>query len=246
MPIKQTIEKGVRAIMQRLGIQQTMASVPPLTLPEFQNRMSGHVYTLYLNYSFLIKGGVYTVAAQSLLHLPQADHSKVEHVSVRFLFWFVSFLFSLITISTWSRGSAMTNAKAGSLDVILPIGIAIPEYLLFIILDPTTSGTGRWYWWYLFAALHAAFGLSIVLYRKSLTKLESDYDEDMRPLAILYVNWMRADQFGASVGVGLNLAFFLITYFWSWLASSGAEWVHWVVGLVLVVIGFKITSDVYA
>jgi hypothetical protein len=218
----------------------TSANIRPLTTAEFHERISGHVYTLYMNYSFLTKGGVYTVAALALLHVIQ---QPVDFKVGRLLFWAASFMFSLVTISTWSRGSALTNAKAGMFDVILPIAIAIPEYLLFIVLDPSTAGALPWYYWYLFLAAHAALGFAIVTYRMNFTDLNADFDEQLRPLAVEYVSWMRADQRGALVAVVINLVFFLITLLWPWFASPAATYVHYTVAAFLFFVGLTITRQ---
>jgi hypothetical protein len=219
-------------------------SKPPqaLTLPEFEERLSGHVYTLYMNYSFLIKGGVYTVAALALLHIMQQPS---DFRFGRLLFWAVSFMFSLVTIATWSRGSALANSKAGVLDVILPIGIAIPEYLAFIVVDPTAAGSLPWYYWYLFLAAHAALGFAIVTYRLSLTDPQSDFDDQLKPLAEDYMDWMKGDQRGAAIGVALNLILFLSTLLSPWLASPAANWVHYIAGTFLFFVGAQITYNAY-
>ncbi len=36
----------------------------------------------------------------------------------------------------------MTNARANMFDVLWPIGMAIPEYLMFIVIDPEFGKTG--------------------------------------------------------------------------------------------------------
>ena len=218
------------------------AGVPPLRYAEFQKRLSSQVYVLYTNYSFLIKSGVFTVAALSLFHIVAASP---EFEIGRLLFWLVSFAFCLVTISTWSRGCVMTNAKARIFDVILPLGIAIPEYLLFIVLDPTAVSSKAWNSWYLMLAIHAAFGLAITSYRLRLTDIQMDFDEELQPLARDYLQWIKLDRLGAACGVLLNLTIYLITVAFAWFTSPSAYFVHYGSAILLLCIGLFISHQAF-
>jgi hypothetical protein len=41
----------------------SVATAPQLSREDLDGRLGSNVYALYMNYSFLIKGGVFTVAA---------------------------------------------------------------------------------------------------------------------------------------------------------------------------------------
>jgi hypothetical protein len=190
----------------------------------------------------LIKGGVFTVAALSLFHI-FAESPEFE--LGRVFFWLASFAFCIVTISTWSRGSAMTNAKAGIGDIILPMGMAIPEYLLFIVLDPTAVSSKVWNSWYLVLAFHAAFGVAITSYRLWLTDIAADFDADLQPLARKYLQWVKSDQRGAAIGVLINIVFYLITFEFGWFTSEPSYFIHYGLGILLVGLGFFISYQAF-
>jgi hypothetical protein len=217
----------------------------PLSVAELQERIALHVYAMYMNYAFLIKGGVYTVAALSLFHI-LTDQST----SFRFgllVFWGASFAFSLVTFSKWSRGAAMINARANMFDVLLPIGIAIPEYLMFIVIDPEFGKTGSSTVWYVIFSSHATLAFMLVLNRLQQTVIVDDYSTDMRPLPQRYVSWLRGDLFGTAIAGILSLLIFIATtgYGYNLLAMPGAALYHEIIAIVICLAGLIITWEAY-
>ena len=82
-------------------------------------------------------------------------------------------------------------------DVVIPIGMSVPEYLLFIAIDPKYStqaaswGNMPWAIWYLWFSLHAFGAWALITNRLTQTVVEADYTLELRPLAQEHVNWMR-------------------------------------------------------
>jgi uncharacterized membrane protein YidH (DUF202 family) len=135
----------------------------------------------------------------------------------------------------------MTNAKAGILDVLLPIGIAIPEFLLFIVLDPTTEHNLPWNYWYLVLAFHALGGLMIISYRLAVTNITADFDGDLQSLARDYLGWMKSDRRGAAIGIIMNSIVFVATLACGWLTSPPAYYIHYALALFLIGLGIRIS-----
>jgi len=157
-----------------LGTKQDRMVVVPLGVDELRRRLSAHVYTLYMNYAFLIKSGVFAVAALSLYHIFADQQFDI----VLPIFWLASFSFAIVTISTWTRGAALANAHATFYDVLIPILISVPEYLLFIAIDPTYANksffnmSAPWTIWYL--------NLFVACFRRVRTRQQSIYANKRR------------------------------------------------------------------
>jgi len=215
----------------------------PVHFSDLQQRLSGHIYSLYMNYSFLIKGGVYTVASMSLFHILTENEAFQKG---RFGFWLASFGLSVVTIAKWSRGSVMAAPAATMLDVLLPIAIGIPEYLLFIVLDPMF--TLSWTYWYVVAAIHSALALALVGNRLKQTKT-SHYDPELLPLVEKYKKWMWRDLLGAGIIAAISSVLFLATRpefgKWAILHVPGAELRHTVIAALYLVVGIWITRQAY-
>jgi hypothetical protein len=224
------------------------ATPEKLRFVDVQQRVSSHVYTLYMNYAFLIKNGVFTVAALALYHLLIQPELSV----VRLVFWGASFSFALVTMSTWSRGAILEAGRTSMFDVVIPIGMSIPEYLFFITVDPNYSGDsarsadGQWMTWYLWFALHALFAWTLITNRLVQT-VEADYSEELKPLVRQHTRWMRRDRIGA--GVAALIAFFV--YFlttkpaasipFNFLQSPHAQIYNEVIGVFLIFFGLFLT-----
>lgn len=220
----------------------------PLSFSELQRRLSSHVYTLYMNYAFLIKSGVFTVAAFSLYRIWTVG-PDASTTAMLLIFWGASFSFSLVTVSTWSRGAAMANARANVGDVAIPIGMAIPEYLFFIAIDPanlkleSTWLMVPWGIWYLFFALHALLACALISNRLSQTNIKRDYDEELQGIAKRHVAWMREDRVGAAISACVAFLIFLgVTRLvkgtpFDVLQSAYSYVIHLAIGLGIIVLG---------
>ena len=222
----------------------------PLSFDDLQVRLSSHVYTSYMNYAFLIKSGVFTIAAISLYHI--LTEPSREFTIVLFIFWFASFTFAVVTVSTWSRGAAMANARANVGDVVFPIAMSIPEYLFFIAIDPAYAKqdlpvmSTPWTIWYLFFSLHALGACALISNRLRETDIGRDYTADLRPLAEAHIGWARKDRGGAFVSMMVGL--FIFTSSTTYLSkvpfnvfqSPLASLIHAVVGMAIIGLGFFI------
>ena len=184
---------------------QTLA----LTVNELRNRTNGHVYTSYLNMSFLIKSGVFTAASLSVIKI--YDLNDAWAMADLSSLWLASAGLSTITLVTWSRGALLTNGRADWLDSLYPLLIGICEYALFLVLEP--GQLSRWSIWYLFAAAHALLAYLLVQHRSALTDPGSDFCGDLQELATKYKEWMKRDARPALIFSGGCLLFFFLRGF---------------------------------
>jgi len=240
-----------------MASEETDAIATPLSANELRQRLSSHMYTLYMNYSFLIKGGVFTLAALTLFHL--ASEPATVSSWVLFIFWCATLGFSIVAISTWSRGSLLTNARANMGDVILPLGMAVPEYVMFIVLDPTFTSSSHLSWalpcpwsiWYLAFSAHALFAVGLTFNRIRQTKVKRDYSIELQTLADEYLKWIKKDCASAAVVSFSSLVLFLSTitetsqWSWNYLALPKGQWLHAVIALIACYIAFKIIKGAH-
>lgn len=234
------------------NIDATKANVgnTQFSFDDLQTRLTSHVYTLYMNYAFLIKSGVFTVAALSLYHI--ATEPDVEFRVGLFIFWAASFAFAVVTVSTWTRGAVMATGRSNMFDVIIPIGMAVPEYLLFISIDPAFSKqiltwtTLPWAIWYLWFAFHA-FGAWALISTRMKNTVVADYAHNIQPLAEMHMVWMREDRIGAFVSAVIALLIFGATTsvaaapYNLLQASSAAAISHSIIGILIFGLGIFLT-----
>jgi hypothetical protein len=183
-------------LKQEEKMNEEIESPVPLNFGDIRDRTTSHGYVMYMNYQFLIKSGVYAVAALALLNILTAESLPLPVRLRLFAFWLASFAFTIVTIAKWSRGAVLTNARFNMPDMILPIFAALPEYLLFIVLDPGLKIEMDWTVWYCIFGLHGFFGLMLVANRYFQTS-DSDFAPDVRDrLLTKYRSWMAQDMLG--------------------------------------------------
>jgi hypothetical protein len=134
----------------------------------------------------------------------------------RLLPWVASLLATILTLATWGRGVLLTTSRANIWDSILPLLMGIAEFCLFAILSPSEywratapdlapaegqSLAGVWRYWFFVHAVHAFLAIFLVWNRIDQTSPAADFKSALRPLALEYMGWLRADRIGAVRGV---------------------------------------------
>ncbi len=179
-----------------------------LTDDALRHRVINHTHMAYLNFAYLVKSGVFAVAGLTFIQiLAQPDPFRSERIA----FWCASFGFSFISIMKWSTGSILTNGRSNPFDSLLPIGMGICEYALFLVLAPDASRSDSliWHYWYVAMFGHSAFGVGIVLNRYLMCDVPRDYDEKLQDIGKAYKAWMASDLKAAGSMALLPLIIFL-------------------------------------
>jgi hypothetical protein len=168
-----------------------------LRAEDVRDRLRGHLYLLYMNYAFFIKGAILAFAGVAIFQIFATENviNKLERETL----WGVSFAYSLVTISAFSRGAILTNWHANIFDTILPISLGICEVLLYFILTPTPGDSGKlWTSWYVVFAAYALLAAALVFNRRQQARLkEFEQTAEMVKLAKRYRRWLLGDLLGA-------------------------------------------------
>jgi hypothetical protein len=179
--------------------------------------------------------------------------------------WALSFIATMITLTTWGRGVLFTNSRANVWDSVYPTLMGIVEFCLFAILAPPEvfggksrdkpkdndpwwqklyANTHAWHFWFFGLAVHAGLAVKLVNNRMENTNTEIDYVPKLHSLACQYMEWMRADKIGAATGVKVSIGFGILLvvvirlFKWIYNKESKSAWNYVVLGLLgLVYVG---------
>lgn len=210
----------------------------PLTADDVRARLKEHIYVLYLNYSFFIKGAVIAVAGLTLflIWVPDTVAFRYERLAM----WFASVGFSMVTIATWTRGAPLANARASFFDMVIPVAMGICEVLFFTIiappqaLHPTDHANLFWTNWYGVFAFHGM--LAVILVANRLYAADSSefvHDQVLNPIWQQYRDWLRFDIGGASVVTVLGAGMFYACQKLPYLKTQDAVVWHTGVGVAV-------------
>jgi hypothetical protein len=201
----------------------------PLTIMELRHRVINYGYTSYSNFQYLIKSGVFAIAALTIFNILAANN---QFRSQRIALWLASLGFSLLTLSTWNRGSMLSNGKANIADSLFQLLMGVTEYLLFLILSPEVSKADGWVTWYIAAAGQGFFAAGLVWNRIRLTDVERDFAAELRDLGNQYRRWLRHDIIGAVSLSIVTLILFAITEKASW---GQTRWFQYISAAMLLI-----------
>jgi hypothetical protein len=224
-----------------------------ITREELRLRLHDHVYMSYTNYSFFIKGAVIAAAALSFIYILGA--SDLHFKWTRLILWGASLGFSLVSIATWSRGSAFTSYRANMLDLLLPVGMGLVEVSMYVLLAPALGSVSdlpidAWLYWYLALACHTFLAMLLVGNRLLQTRME-DYADDLHGLVGKYRRWLWLDFSGAGVLFVVGAAIFCFSEVALSVPSLHSfavtnpdlGWVHVVLGGFFAVIALAIVGS---
>jgi len=212
----------------------------PLTEQMLRERLKDHVYLMYLNFSFFIKGAVVVVGGAAIYFIlsTSGNDFKLQQVAL----WITSFSFSLVTIATWSRGSAFTNARANPWDIVLPIALGMCEGLLFAVLAPSKDAPQVWVFWYLVYGLFATCAAGLVLNRLNQAH-PLNYAADLRAKVKDYRKWLFEDIEGACGTAVLGFTAFIFCQCFPFLQEPSAWPYHVAVGFFLTAVAIKLIKQ---
>jgi hypothetical protein len=195
----------------------------PITVQEVAVRLGTFPHDNYLYIGGIMRSVAWAAGTIVLLKILL----NFKKYGLRLLPWIASLLATVVTVTTWGRGVLLTNSRASLGDVFLPILMGITEFCLFAILFPRQDLDDReddaddgdnkvkpWHFWFFAQATHALLAVLLVLNRIYNTDPVSDFDKTLQPLATEYMQWMRGDVIGASIGtVVFTLLGLLTIYF---------------------------------
>lgn len=172
------------------------------------------VYWWYTTLQALMKGAELLFAANATVVLLAGTLPNRDQ---RLMFLVVSCLFSLVTLTTWTRGATISGPRLNLLDFIVPMALGVAEISLFLIVAPFHgSPLVPIQFWYAAFAVHAALAMLLVFNRSSQTPYQ-DFADDLRAKARLMARWMRKDIRGILIPLALGCVGFV-----SHLAFRGA------------------------
>jgi hypothetical protein len=138
----------------------------------------------------------------------------------RATFWLASLMAITISYMTYGTGVLLNNDRSNVLDSIFPLAMGLVEFTLFaILLSDETKTPHLWRNWFLVIFAHAGLAVLLVANRISQTFVNEDFEPALRPLANLYVGWLRADQLGATLVALISLG--------CWALMTFAVWPRW-------------------
>lgn len=202
-----------------------------------QERAENHIYLHYPNTTFMIKSGVFVVAADTV-HQFFTVHQIFYLLAAKASLYLASLGFVTITSMTWSRGAILATSQANARDYIIPLIIGITEILLFVAISDAHT-TRRLNLWYLFLSVHGVSAALLIKNRSKLTNIE-EFEPAFSPTVLKYKSWLRRDSNGArnvSIGVFIIWIFLVnIRFRFDWFA-------HIALGLCLLCISLLICRN---
>lgn len=167
----------------------------PLRNNEIQNRLHDYARNNYVFLGNVTKGVVVSIATLVLSEI--ISNFRAEWM--RLVPWLASFVGIVVTYVTWDVGTILSNARSNALDSVLPLAMAVAEFLLFGSLLKV-GGPSLWVNWFFFAGTHAVVGALIVHNRIRVTDFRADFEDD--DISKNYEDWMRKCRIGA-IGVAV-------------------------------------------
>jgi hypothetical protein len=177
----------------------------PITVEQVAIRLNNFPHDTYLYLGGFMRSVAWAAGTLVLLEIL----TNFNKYRLRLLPWVASMLATVVTVSTWGRGVLLTNSRASLGDMFFPILMGIAEFCLFAVLSPqrilgdqddTDNGAKLWHYWFFAQAIHALLAAFLVLNRIYHTDPVNDFDKTLQPLATEYMEWMRGDVIGASIG----------------------------------------------
>jgi hypothetical protein len=180
----------------------------PITVEQVAIRLNNFPHDNYLYLGGFMRSVAWAAGTLVLLEIL----TNFRDYKLRLLPWIASMLATVVTVTTWGRGVLLTNSRASLGDIFFPILMGIAEFCLFAILSPrrivdqdddADNGVQLWHYWFFAQAAHALLAVLLVLNRIYHTDPINDFDKTLQPLATKYMEWMRGDVIGASIGTVL-------------------------------------------
>jgi hypothetical protein len=189
-----------------------------LTHEHLVTRVQTYGRDQYLFAYSVAKGAGIANAAYVLSLLLLAKNYSIQVLPL----WLASFGAMLVTYITMFRGTVFLNHRGTWMDTVMPLILALIEFLLFTILQPTSPPRDAFTTWYLLFSIHG-FVANVIIWNRDRQIEPGDFSEELHPLILHFKKCLARDWRDSGISAISWLIIWLALSFWPF---PKYEWVR--------------------